>query len=574
MHEDDELLNDFRNFLFITWDFLRLPPPTQIQYDIANYLQYGPKRSIIQAFRGVGKSWITSAFVIWNLLRDPNANIMVVSASKPRADDFSTFVQRLIMEMPELEHLRPKADQRQSKVAFDVGPAQASHAPSVKSVGITGQLTGGRADIIIADDVEVPANSMTQTMRDKLSEAVKEFDAVLKPDDETHLWLPVKRIIYLGTPQTEQSLYNTLQERGYETRIWTARYPSDEKLIKYGERLAPKLRNEIEASPRLEGRTTEPDRFTDIDLLEREASYGRSGFALQFMLDTSLSDLERYPLRLTDLCVMDLDVDVAPEKVVWSSSPQYAISDLASVGMGHDKFYAPMAIEGHYVPYTGSIMAIDPSGRGQDEVGYAVVKILNSQLFLLEAGGLTGGYSDETLAELVKIAARNKVNGIVIESNFGDGMFMRLLQPIMAKVYPVTIEEVKHSKQKELRIIDTLEPVMNQHRLIVNKKVIQNDWRTVEHYRDSERHKFMLFWQMTRLTKDRGAIPHDDRLDAVAIAVNYWVEQMSRDVEEAMQEEKGKRLDEELEKFMENVLGYSDADLGRFGSRRDVWQNI
>ena len=84
--------------------------------------------------------------------------------------------------MPILAHLIPDDDQRQSKISFDVKPAAASHAPSVKSVGITGQLAGSRADIIIADDIEVPNNSMTQGQRDKLSEAVKEFDAILKPN--------------------------------------------------------------------------------------------------------------------------------------------------------------------------------------------------------------------------------------------------------------------------------------------------------------------------------------------------------------------------------------------------------
>ena len=37
-------------------------------------------------------------------------------------------------------------------------------------------LTGSRADIIIADDVETSGNTQTQFMRDKLSEAIKEFE--------------------------------------------------------------------------------------------------------------------------------------------------------------------------------------------------------------------------------------------------------------------------------------------------------------------------------------------------------------------------------------------------------------
>ena len=175
-------LKDFRNFLYLTWKHLNLPDPTPTQYDIAEYVDNGPRRCCIQAFRGVGKSWITSAYVCHQLLLNPSMNILVVSASKTRSDDFSTFTLRLINEMPILKHLIPREEQRSSKIAFDVGPAPAAHAPSVKSVGITGQLTGSRADLIVADDVESLNNSLTQVMRDKIQETIKEFDAVLKPD--------------------------------------------------------------------------------------------------------------------------------------------------------------------------------------------------------------------------------------------------------------------------------------------------------------------------------------------------------------------------------------------------------
>ena len=68
------------------------------------------------------------------------------------------------------------------------------------------------------------------------------------------------------------------------------------------------------------GQPTDPDRFSDEELIEREASYGRTGFQLQYQLDVRLSDLSRHPLRLTDLIVMDCDSEVAPERVVWQSS--------------------------------------------------------------------------------------------------------------------------------------------------------------------------------------------------------------------------------------------------------------
>lgn len=537
---------DFRKFVYLIWKQLNLPAPTTMQYDIAHFLQHGPKRSVIEAFRGVGKSWLTSAFVCWILLNDPQKKVLVVSASKERADAFSSFVKKLINEVPILQHLRPREGQRDSMLAFDVGPALPDHSPSTKSVGIFGQLTGSRADIVVMDDIEIPSNSATQMMRDKLSEAVKEVDAVIKP-------LPTSRVIYLGTPQTEQSLYNALGERGYEIRIWPALYPELSKVESYKGRLAPIITKGLEASPENAGKPTDIARFGEEDLMERKASYGRAGFALQFMLDTSLSDADRYPLKVSDLVIQNLNPTMGHLKVAWAAAPELCINDLPNVALTGDRFYRPMWHSEDMSEYTGAVMSIDPSGRGKDETGYAVVKALAGNLFLTEAGGITGGYELETLEALAYAAKRNQVKYIIIEANFGDGMFTQLLKPVLARIYPCTVEEVKHSTQKEARIIDTLEPVMSTHRLIVDQRVIQKDFDSAKDV------KYSLFYQLTRLTRDRGALVHDDRLDALAIAVAYWTESMARDNNKAAADIKGQAIDRELKKFMGGILGTKPA---------------
>ena len=540
-----EKLKDFRNFLYIVWKELNLPDPTKIQYEIANYMQGGDRRVIIEGFRGVGKSWICSAFVVHQLLLDPSKNILVVSASKTRADDFSTFTLRLIHELPILAHLRPNDRQRYSKISFDVGPAPASHAPSVKSLGITSQLTGSRADIIVADDVEVVSNSATQGMRDKLGEQVKEFDAILKPDDDS-------KVLFLGTPQSEDTIYNKLAERGYMKRIWPSQYITEKvNELNYDGGVSGVCVDDTR-----EGESTEPLRFSDIDLAEREASYGRTGFAMQFMLDTRLSDIDRFPLKTSDLIVMSVDPSVAPEKLVWARDPKLEWdSSVPNVALSGDRFYRPMETLGAYVPYTGSVMSIDPSGRGKDETGYAIVKMLNGYLYVTDAGGIQGGYSDEVLKALAIKAKKQKVNAIVVESNFGDGMFVELFKPILIKIHPCTVEEVRHNIQKERRIIDTLEPVMNQHRLVVDPKVIQHDFESAQTYPLESQLKYQLIYQMSRLTNQRGAITHDDRLDALSMAVAYWTEQMAQDADNRMRERKVDQIDAELRKFEESYMG-------------------
>jgi hypothetical protein len=551
--EDWRVFEDFRVFLFVVWQFLGLPPPTPLQYDIATYLQHGPRRSIIEAYRGVGKSWVTSAYVCWRLLRNPQLKMLVVSASKDRADQFSTFTLRLINELPILAHLVPKADQRSSMIAFDVGPARPDHSPSVKSVGIFGQLTGSRADEIIADDIEVPNNAETQGQRDKLSERVKEFDAIIKPGG---------KIKYLGTPQTEESLYNKLPERGYTIRIWPARYPKPKDVLGiYGDSLASVIAGPLAKDPGIAGKPTDPVRFDNDDLMERELSYGRSGFALQFMLDTRLSDADRYPLKLGDLVVTSINDDVAPEKVIWAASPEYVIQGLECVGFSGDRYYRPAASLGDWVPFTGSVMFIDPSGRGKDETAYAVSKMLNSYIYVPEWRGLAGGYTEAVMIAIAEAAKRNKVNLIKVESNFGDGMFVQLLMPHLRKIHPCQVEEVRASRQKELRIIETLEPVMNAHKLIIDPRVIEHDRRSTAHLPPEIAIRYQGLYQMSRITKERGALSHDDRLDALAGSVDHWKSVIAMDADERMKS----RQEEQLQEALDMAMGVIDISPDGYG---------
>lgn len=546
----ERMRSDLRVFLHVMWKHMNLPPLTRMQNDIAMYLQHIPERAIIEAFRGVGKSFLTSGYVVWRLWNDPQLKIMVVSASKDRADSFSGFVKKIIAEMPQLAHLMPGRDQRDSLVAFDVGPATPDQSPSVKSVGITGQLTGSRADIIIADDVETPGNSATALMRERLGELVKEFDAILKP-------LPTSRIIYLGTPQCEMSLYNELLSRGYVARIWPAQYPEEEDIASYKGNLAPIIAKDIEKDKGLHagrytltGKPTDPVRFSVEDLAKRRLSYGASGFALQFQLNTSLSDADKYPLRCSDMIVLTVDRERAPVKFTWAADPATARNDLQCVGLTGDRFHRPLWIDEQHHEFEGCVMAIDPSGRGKDETGYAIVKQLGGMLYLVASGGLKGGYKEENLEALAKLAKENGVNLVLVESNFGDGMFGELMKPVLGRVYPCTVEEVRSTGQKELRIIDTLEPVLNGHRLVVDPRVINADMKAA-----NEDLPYSLFYQLTRITKDRGALAHDDRLDALAIAVSYWVNSMARDVNKASQKLKDKAMAAELKKIILNLTG-------------------
>ena len=539
--------NDFRYFLVVVWKHLQLPKPTPIQLDIAEYMQDGPKRRIIEAFRGVGKSWMAAAYVLWLLRNDPQKKIMVVSASKTRADDFAQFCLRLIREMKILKCLDPDRDeQRSASNRFDVRPSIPDQSPSVKSVGIFGQLTGSRADLILADDVEVPNTAWTVGMREKLLHSVGEFNAILKPGGE---------IMFLGTPQTEESIYNKLRTKSYQCRIWPSRYPKNPD--KYGDALAPVI---LDRCVDRKNMPTDPDRFSEMDLVEREASYGRSQFTLQFQLDTTLSDLQRFPLRLSDLIVMEVDQN-APEKLVWSSGAEYRINDLPTVGFSGDYYHRPAFIHGDWIEFQGCVMFVDPSGRGMDETAYAIVAQLNGNLFVLEVGAFREGYTEPVLEGLAQAAKRQKVKLILLEDQFGQGMLQSLLQPYLRNIYPCTIEPVRSNIQKERRIINALEPVLNQHRLIINRSVVEKDSQPREDDPIETALAYQLFHQMTHLTVDKNCLQHDDRLDALAGAIEYWNESLAIDENRAIKEREAELWDLELAAHKGDIEGALDAKI-------------
>ena len=538
----DAMQADFKLFLQALWGQLDLPSPTRAQYAIADYLQNGPKRLQIQAFRGVGKSWITGAFVLWTLFNNPEKKIMIISASKERADNMSIFLQKLIIETPWLTHLRPKSDDaRWSRISFDVN-CSPHQAPSVKSVGITGQLTGSRADLMILDDIEVPGNSMTELMREKLLQLCTEAESILTPKDDS-------RIMFLGTPQTVFTVYRKLAERNYRPFVWPARYPR--KTSNYEGLLAPQLQEDIDGG--VEPWDVTDDRFDHEDLIEREAAMGRSNFLLQFMLDTSLSDAEKFPLKMADLIVTSVNPDKCPESIIWCSDPQNVIKDAPTVGLPGDYFYSPMQLQGEWLPYAETICSVDPSGRGSDETTAAYISQRNGFLYLHEMRAYKDGYSDNTLLDILKGCKKYNASTLLIESNFGDGIVAELFKKhIQNLTMNIGIEETRANVRKEDRIIDALEPVLNQHRLVVDRSVVDWDYKSNPDEAPEKRLMYMLFYQMSRMCREKGAVRHDDRIDCLAQGIKYFTDAFGISAQEEIKARKREEWNQMLESFLED----------------------
>lgn len=511
------------------------PDLNRMQADILKFLLTGNKYRMVMAQRGQAKTTLTAIYAVFMLIHFPHYRVVIFSQNSKRAKEIAGWIIKIFYAMPILSFMLPDkySGDRASIEAFDVHWALrgSDKSPSVACYSIESGAQGARADIIIADDIESLQNSRTMGGREILMDSSLEFESINQ----------FGSIIYLGTPQSTESIYNWLPGRGYQVRIWTGRYPNPAQMAYYGDRLAPIIRRDIEDHPELQygggldgslGQPTCPEMYNNDTLNEKEMTQGKAKFMLQFMLNTGLSDADRYPLRLSDCVVANFSVQQGPVMPIWASGPQTLWQTAPKYGARNsDRFYFPMAVSYDMGQFERTVMFIDPAGGGKngDETGYAIIKLHGTTVYLWEAGGVKGGYGIPELEALVQIAKRSNCKEVFIESNYGNGAHIAAIKPYFERDWPVTIEGVHSTGQKELRIIDNLEPVMSTHRFVVRQEVVQADWDSIQQYPADMRMAYSLFHQMANITREKDCLRHDDRLEAVAAAVAVVVENLDYD---------------------------------------------
>lgn len=520
MNVPNEVLEDFRNHLFFSFKYLGLGEPSPLQYAIAHKIQTGPRDFQLQAGRGAGKSTIMASYASWLLLRDPDTTIMVVSAGADKAIKFISQIRQILGSVPYMIPLIPRDYDKDNAFGFNVATrTKKGQDLSCYAKGVTGQLTGSHADYILLDDIEIEKNSDTPSARSKLLDRLTELEQIRNPVEHG-------RIIFLGTYQSTDSIYLRLP---YQIVKFPAVMPDPEiesQMLHVDEYIL-----ELEVEP---GRTVDPVRFPQHVLDERLAKIGPRHFSLHYLLDPTLSDARKYPLRLEDLIVMDVSTEMFPEKVVWARGTPLKIP---SYGLNNDFLYGPMWKSPEMKEYVTTQMFVDPSGRGADETAVCIASFVNGYVVIHALLGLEGGYDEVTLMKIAKLANQYNVSIINVESNYGDGMFSSLLRPVVNRMCRVGIEEFKVKGNKERRIIDTLEPVMAQHRLVFDSSAIKDKENQI---------------QISRMQDRRGALKHDDRIDILASAVKMWSDEMVIDPEAIIQRNKQKEYLETIKNWKGN----------------------
>lgn len=566
-------LNYFPNFLWKSWRTIGLPDPTPLQMDFAAYLSEGVineigeaarrgdvgARKIMMAFRGASKSYVTTDYAVYRLRLNRDELVLVTSATSGFAGGIATFAWQMVSNFDWLSDLKPRSDQRRSALAFDVaGCPPAVKDESFASESIFGQITGRRASVIIGDDLETPNTSDTEGNRSRLRDRVKELGgAIIKPGGDIYL---------LGTAQTEQTIYKEYhEEKGYELRIWPVVYPivsSDPKideLRKYGPLLAPKLRADLEANPHLAGTSVEPTRFTEADILQREKDWGRIEFARQFKMFMDAGVGKGAPLKLRDLVVMELGSSpgasglLLPSEVIYAPSPANRVDIEVDALTGDSMVYAPEKVDAWIKPEKIACI-IDTSGGGTDETTWTIGAELLGRVFALWQGASVEGHTLGTLKRIAEDCKKWGVQTIEIEANFGGEMFGELLRPVCADIFyePEIISLPAKQVRKEVRIVENVEPLASSHRLVVNAELLRQDFFVdYEDVEAGKRRYYRLTYQYSRMTKAKGAVPHDDRVEGISALVGHFIGMLQRRLHQAKEEGKVRAMEAEAEALIE-----------------------
>lgn len=534
---------DFNTFLVDVIEEFMGFTCTEIQQDIGEWIAYGPQYRMVQAQRGQAKTTITAAFAVWRCIQDPTTRVLIISAGSDMATEIANWIIQIIMGMPELECLRPDraAGDRAGVDAFDLhhslkGPEK---SPSIACIGITSNMQGKRADLLIADDIESSKNSQTATQRLRLHHLTLDFSSICSNGD----------IVWLGTPQSIDSVYNTLPSRGTQIRIWPGRYPTEKEERDYDGFLAPLIADRLKANPKLRtgggptgerGQPVDPVLLGETALLKKETDQGAAYFNLQHMLSTKLADQDRYPLKLSQIRFLGWDTSAdmlgtrqVPMNLSFVRTDENEITPPEG-WMLKDKIYRVQKAEDFGAIDKSKLhMYVDPGGGGQngDETAYAVTGFCAGRVYVFDIGAIPGGIEDEKLAPLVQVVKRWGVKVINIEQNFGNGALASVLRRLLAVdlLTDVGVTDVWETGQKELRIIDCLEPVLGAGKLVIHEDLIQKDFLSIQKYASDNRGTYSLFWQLARITRDKKSLLHEDRLDALAGSVRYWVEALAQD---------------------------------------------
>jgi len=197
------MITDFYEFLDEWNQILGMTTPMhhrKIMEFLVRVWDTTPRRGLLMAFRHSGKSTVVGIFAACVLCMRPESRILILSAESALASRMVAHIRHILENHPRCAELVPQVKKEWASNRITVNRPIGIREPSVICQGISGNITGMRADLIICDDIEVPNTCNTAQKRENMRERLRELDFILSPDGA---------MIYIGTPHTMDTIYRT-----------------------------------------------------------------------------------------------------------------------------------------------------------------------------------------------------------------------------------------------------------------------------------------------------------------------------------------------------------------------------
>lgn len=278
-------------------------------------------RVLIAAPRGHGKSVQLVGRLVWELGRNHNLRIKIIGSSDDKAKEILGLARELISKSERVQAVFPDlvvdTDRGDTQTKFFVMRDIPQRDPSVEASGVLSTGAGGRADLLVCDDVVDMKNSVINpAMREQVIKTIKEtwFSLVSSTG----------KIVWICTPYHIADCTHDLKNSGAFTIWWT---PAITYQIHYDEEGNPII-DEATGNPQVTKTILWPDKWSDSKLESRRQELGDRAFTRQYLLN-AMSDEERtFPenslLRSFDVMLADIGDGIRED---W---PTYGGVDLAS----------------------------------------------------------------------------------------------------------------------------------------------------------------------------------------------------------------------------------------------------
>lgn len=385
----------------------------EVHMQIVNYLEdedWLNDTKVLLIFRGVGKSTLVDLWVAYKLSKNPALRFLILAQTHTYAKKGSQDILSIIRRHPLCEHLISDTLETR-KDSFFVRGCSDHRNPSVTAQGIGSSVTGGRADYIICDDVEVKENSGSEGKRQDLRTRLSETTHLLVPEIINEK-VPGRRL-FIGTYHDEVSIYDEQVADGAS-------------LLRI-----PLLSNISGEYPYIVGDTAWKERFPDnIVATKQKMCRGKAEFYSQYLL---------IPSSIEDSALDPSLVKIYTDEVVIKEVNNTTIAKI-----------------GDYVIKSVSAWW-DPAMSGKDDSVLSVVYTsAEGRIFVHRTILLMGTDPNQQCEQIKRTALKLGLPIIKIETN-GIGNFLPEVLRGHVKELGIGVEGVHSSQNKNQKIMENLE---------------------------------------------------------------------------------------------------------------------